>query len=156
MSDAGGTVAGMASWAEVEREAPDFAAAVRRAFDAGTNKTIATLRGDGAPRISGTELAFDDGEVVLGMMPDSRKLSDVRRHPRVAIHSPTIEPPPNSLGEGDAKLSGVLVDAGPAEAEGPGMYRLDIREVVLTTVEGDRLVIRSWHPGRGVQEKRRR
>ena len=153
------TVAAMATWADVERDVPDFAAAVRRVFDAGTNKTIATLRSDGSPRISGTELVFENGQVVLGMMPGSRKLSDVRRDPRVAIHSPTLEPPPNSLGEGDAKLSGVLVDADPGTRGSPadsGLYHLYIREVVLTTVERDELVIRSWHPGSGLREKRRR
>ncbi len=149
---------GMATWAEIERDAPAFAAAVRRAFDAGTNKTIATIRSDGSPRISGTELGFVDGQVLLGMMPDSRKRHDVRRDPRVAIHSPTIEPPPGTLGDGDAKLSGVLVDADPDGRGGApesGMYHLDVREVVLTTVEGNELVIRSWHPDTGLREKRR-
>ncbi len=153
------TLPGMATWADVEREAPDFAAAVRRVFDAGTNKTIATLRSDGSPRISGTELVFADGQVTLGMMPDSRKRQDVRGDPRVAIHSPTLEPPPNSLGDGDAKLSGVLVDADPGargDATESGIYHLDIREVVLTTVEGADLVIRSWHPRIGYRERRRR
>ena len=147
----------MSTWADVERDVPEFAAAVRRVFDAGTNKTVATIRSDGSPRISGTELVFESGEVRLGMMPGSRKLSDVRRDPRVAIHSPTLEPPPGSLGVGDAKLSGVLVDTetGGQESD-PGMFRLDVREVVLTTVEGDELVIRSWHPGTGLRARRRR
>ncbi|WP_210481632.1 pyridoxamine 5'-phosphate oxidase family protein [Naasia sp. SYSU D00948] len=149
----------MAAWAEVEAEAPEFAEAVRRVFDAGTNKTIATLRSDGSPRISGTELVFENGQVVLGMMPGSRKLADVRRDPRVAIHSPTLEPPPNSLGEGDAKMSGVLVDVEPGKrrsAAEAGLYHLDVRGVVLTTVEGNELVVRSWHPGTGLRERRRR
>jgi Pyridoxamine 5'-phosphate oxidase len=149
----------MITWADIERDAPDFAAAVRRVFDAGTNKTIATIRGDGSPRISGTELGFVDGQVLLGMMPDSRKRHDVRRDPRVAIHSPTLEPPKGSLGGGDAKIAGVLVDANPggrgSEPES-GTYHLDVREVVLTTVEGDELVIRSWHPDTGLRETRRR
>lgn len=148
----------MSTWAEIERDAPQLAAAVRRAFDAGTNKTIATIRRDGSPRISGTELGFVGGQVLLGMMPDSRKRHDVRRDPRVAIHSPTVEPPPGTLGEGDAKLSGVLVDANPEErgsAPESGMYHLDVLEVVLTTVEGNELVVRSWHPGAGVRETRR-
>lgn len=149
----------MATWAEIEQDAAEFAARVRRIFDAGTNKTIATIRHDGSPRISGTELGFVDGEVILGMMPDSRKRLDVRRDPRVAIHSPTLEPPTkNSLGEGDAKISGVLIDSDPgARGDHPesGMYRLDITEVVLTQVEGNELVIESWHPGAGWRETRR-
>jgi hypothetical protein len=38
------------------RDAPEFAERVRRLFDARKHKTIATLRSDGAPRISGIEL----------------------------------------------------------------------------------------------------
>lgn len=70
---------------------------VRSRFDAGTNKTIATLRKDGSPRISASELTFTDGAVTLGMMSGSMKLLDVRRDPRIAIHSPTIEPPAGAL-----------------------------------------------------------
>jgi hypothetical protein len=64
----------------------------------GTNKTIATLRKDGSPRLSGSELEFDDGEVTFGMMGGSMKLLDVRRDPRIAVHSPTVEPPPTDGG----------------------------------------------------------
>jgi hypothetical protein len=96
-------------------DARDFAARVRRCFEAGTSKTIATLRRDGAPRISGSELAFTDGEVTLGMMGGSMKLLDVRRDPRVALHSPTIEPPKHDMSTwpGDAKLAGRLVEPAP-------------------------------------------
>ena len=95
----------MASWQDIEQDAPDFAARVRARFDAGTNKTIATLRRDGAPRISGSELQFANGQVTLGMMGRSSKLLDVRRDPRIAIHSPTIEPPYGEPSDwpGDAK-----------------------------------------------------
>ncbi|MGQ0481404.1 MAG: hypothetical protein ACT4O0_10320 [Pseudonocardia sp.] len=43
----------MTCWAEVERAEPQFAAAVRALFEAHRHKTIATLRADGGPRISG-------------------------------------------------------------------------------------------------------
>ena len=83
----------MAGWREIEQEAAEFAARVKARFEAGTNKTLATLRRDGSPRISGSEAAFVDGELTFGMMPGSMKLLDVRRDPRIAMHSPTIEPP---------------------------------------------------------------
>jgi hypothetical protein len=41
--------------------------------------TLATLRRDGSPRISGTEVEFTDGQVWLGMMPGSLKALDLRR-----------------------------------------------------------------------------
>lgn len=139
----------MAHWAEIEADAPAFAALLQKIFAAGTNKTLATLRADGSPRISGTELEFTDGRITLGMMDDSRKLADVLRDGRVAIHSPTIEPPKGSLGDGDAKLAGILRPTEPGEV--PGSYfELDITEAVVTTVEGDELVVQSWHPGRGL------
>ena len=37
----------MVSWNEVEKAEPEFAAKVRRLFDARKHKTIATLRADG-------------------------------------------------------------------------------------------------------------
>jgi len=50
----------MASWSEVESEAPELAALARRIFDFHVHKTPATLRRDGSPRISGTEIRFAD------------------------------------------------------------------------------------------------
>src|SRR3712207_589175 len=101
----------MASWQEIEKDHPEFAAKVKSRFDAGTNKTIATLRRDGSPRISATELVFADGEIMFGSMGGSMKLLDVRRDPRIAIHSPTLEPPADHPEQwlGDAKLSGTAV-----------------------------------------------
>ncbi|CAN5161938.1 pyridoxamine 5'-phosphate oxidase family protein [soil metagenome] len=149
----------MTTWAEIERDAPAFATRLRTVFQAGTNKTMASLRKDGSPRISGTELEFHDGRITLGMMPDSRKLADVQRDGRVAIHSPTIEPPEKgSLGLGDAKLAGTLRAIDPPSPDAiPGFYfELDVAEAVVTWVEGDELVVESWHPGRGLVQLRRR
>lgn len=83
----------MATWADIEREHPGLAEGVRRAFGRGVHKTIATLRADGSPRISGIEVEIQGGEVRLGMMAGSLKLRDVRRDPRVAIHGPTPDQP---------------------------------------------------------------
>ena len=58
----------MPSWSEFERAAPDLARAVRERFDAHVHKTIATIRADGAPRISGTEAQLRDGELYIGSM----------------------------------------------------------------------------------------
>ena len=151
----------MTSWSQLAEDAPEFAQRVRERFDVGTNKTIATLRRDGSPRISGTELEFDDRMVTLGMMPGSRKLADVLRDPRVAIHSPTLEPPAKpSDWAGDAKLSGRLVAIPPPAGDAPpgaGYFCLDIREAVLTYVDETEthLIIQSWIEGRGYGELRR-
>ena len=52
----------MATWHDVERAEPEFAQRVRGLFEAHRHKTIATLRADGSPRISGIEAAFCDGD----------------------------------------------------------------------------------------------
>lgn len=58
----------MPSWSEVESEAPELVALARDFLDAYVHKTLATLRRDGSPRISGTEVVFADGEMWLGSM----------------------------------------------------------------------------------------
>lgn len=102
------------------------------------------------------------GEVTLGMMPESTKLLDVRRDPRVALHSPTLEPPKDdpSYGPGDAKMAGSLVEIDPPvdnPYDGAGLFKLDITEVVLTCVgtPADHLVIESWQPERGWERRTR-
>ena len=77
----------MARWAEVASSAPDFATAVREVFDAHRHKTLATVRRDGAPRISGIEASFADGELWLGMMGGSRKALDLLRDPRIVVRN---------------------------------------------------------------------
>jgi nitroimidazol reductase NimA-like FMN-containing flavoprotein (pyridoxamine 5'-phosphate oxidase superfamily) len=46
---------------------------------------LGTLRGDGRPRISPCEVYFTDGELLLGMMPNSKKVDDLRRDPRITV-----------------------------------------------------------------------
>ncbi|HEY0451468.1 pyridoxamine 5-phosphate oxidase [Actinophytocola sp.] len=150
----------MATWQEIEKDAPEFAGRVRAVFAAGTNKTIATLRADGSPRISASELEFTDTDVTLGMMGGSMKLRDVRRDNRIAVHSPTLEPPEDGSWPGDAKIAGRLVEV-PAPPDTPhvgaGFFRIDVTEVALTYLgePADHLVIESWHPGRGHRRRTR-
>jgi hypothetical protein len=152
--------AGVPSWQEVVDADADLAADVRRSFAARRHATLATLRRDGSPRISGTEVDFnDDGEIYLGMMAGSLKALDLRRDPRLALHSPTVDPDDAdpTAWPGEAKLAGLAVDVSDAAAEdGAHRFKIDITEVVHTAVGGDHLVIRSWHPGRGVVRRERR
>src|SRR6478672_13662051 len=110
----------MTAWQDVEAAEPGFAGRVRALFDAHRHKTIATLRADGSPRISGIEAAFADGELTFGSMPDARKGADLRRDPRFALHSATVDPVEGREAEwpGEAKISGRAVAAGPI-TEGP-------------------------------------
>ena len=141
----------MSTWAEFEREAPELAASVRDRFGVRKHATMATLRADGSPRISGTEVAFSDGQLVLGSMLNARKALDLRRDPRVAIHSPTVDPPEDNPSDwaGEAKVSGLAIELSSEDAS--HTFHIDLREVVLTRVSADTLAITSWHEGRGTE-----
>ena len=143
------------SWAAFAREAPELARDVRAAFAVGRHCTMATLRADGSPRISGTEVQLDDAELRLGSMPGARKARDLLRDGRVAIHSPTVDPPEGDEGgwAGEAKVAGRAV-ALPSD-DASHRFRVDLDEVVCTDVDGERLRIRSWHRGRGPQQLHR-
>jgi hypothetical protein len=142
----------MASWAHVEKAAPDLSAAVRRCFAVRKHATLATLRSGGAPRISGTEVEFSGGDVFLGSMPGAVKALDLRRDARFALHSPTVDPPPDdpSAWDGEAKLAGLAQEVGDSTSTSDHRFLLDIREVVLTRVRNNCLEITSWHEGRGL------
>ena len=77
----------MARWQEFVEAEGDFAADVQRVFDGQQHETIATLRRDGSPRLSGLEVGFAAGDVTFGMMPRSRKVADLRRDPRTEVHA---------------------------------------------------------------------
>jgi Pyridoxamine 5'-phosphate oxidase len=143
----------MASWAQVEREAPELSALARSCFDAFTHKTLATLRRDGSPRISGTEVEFSDGDAWIGSMWRGVKALDLQRDPRFAIHSGSHDPPG---WRGDAKIAGKVEDVTAPDADSH-RFRLDITELVVVRLgePADHLVIESWHEGRGLSSLRR-
>ncbi|MFC5906003.1 pyridoxamine 5'-phosphate oxidase family protein [Streptacidiphilus monticola] len=149
----------MADWRELETAEPEFASRVRAVFDVRKHKTLATLRKDGSPRISGIEIAFAEGEIRLGMMPGSVKARDVLRDPRLAVHSPTVDTPEDDPGAwaGEAKVSGRAVQVAPPEggSAGSAYFRIDLDEVVLTRVgsPADHLVIESWTPSGGLRRR---
>jgi hypothetical protein len=144
----------MVTWQQFASDAPDLAVRAESAVRRRKHMTMATLRRDGSPRISGTELELTDGDVFVGMMPNSRKAVDLQRDPRVAIHGPTSDPPDDpTKWIGEAKIAGRAVELPRAGANAAHRFRIDIDEVVLTHLNdaGDRLVIESWHAGRGVE-----
>ncbi|MDP8961051.1 MAG: pyridoxamine 5'-phosphate oxidase family protein [Actinomycetota bacterium] len=141
-----------AAWHEFERAAPTVADAIRGRFEAHLHHVLGTIRPDGSPRLSGTEVRIEHGEVTIGMMAGSQKLSDVQRDPRVEIHSAPLD---TELAAGDAKLSGLLVEQGLAhEAQGTS-FRLRIALASLVRVEGNELVFMTWRAGVGPREIRR-
>lgn len=144
-----------------------MAARARAGFDAHVHKTIATLRHDGSPRISGVELIFAADDTWIGSMRDAVKARDLQRDARYAIHSGSDDPPDWI---GDAKLAGlaeevvdqtvlegVMAEASPEarqaehQIEQMHLFRLEIDELVWVGLNQarDKLIIDSWHPGRG-------
>lgn len=152
----------MTRWEDLAAAAPEFAERVRARFGVRKHCTMATLRQDGSPRISGTEVEFGtDGELYLGSMPGARKALDLRRDPRLAVHSPTDDPPDGDHGawQGEAKIAGrahEVSDRNPADES--HRFRIEITEVVLTRLneQADYLVIESWHPDRGLERRTRK
>ncbi|MFI5044887.1 MAG: pyridoxamine 5'-phosphate oxidase family protein [Acidimicrobiales bacterium] len=151
----------MASWAEFSTDAPDLAQRVGARFTFTKHHVMATLRRDGSPRVSGTEVDVSGREMYLGSMPGAAKALDLLADPRVAIHSNPGEP---TMDGGDAKVSGRAIEvtdpeeiASFADEAGPPpgpfhLFRVDLGSVTLTSLhpDGDRLVIETWHPGRGI------
>jgi pyridoxamine 5'-phosphate oxidase-like protein len=153
----------MASWSQIEASEPEFAADAKGLMDLRVHKTMATLRPDGSPRISGIEARFVDGELAMGSMPNSPKVRDLAADPRFALHSGSEEP---DGWAGDAKFAGTVVEvsdpdikrayvaaAGTAPPGDYHLYKTDITEVVVIRLgdPADHLVVRRWTPERGVR-----
>lgn len=151
----------MATWDEVTKAAPELAARVIERFGAHKHALLATLRRDGSPRLSGIETDFSNGDLLLGMMPDSLKSADLQRDPRFSLHSAPVD---LELAHGDAKLSGravLITDAafvaeylrkfedetGQSPPGGADLFRAEVLEASVVTVDGDLLVIDAWRDG---------
>jgi hypothetical protein len=161
----------MATWAEVAAEAPELARAARAMLDAYRHKTLATLRRDGSPRISGIEVEIIDGDLWFGGLWQSLKMLDLRRDPRFALHSGTGDAASETWA-GDAKLAGraeeitdperiAAIHAATPNQPPPGpmhLFRADVTELVVTRPgePPDHLLIEVWRQGEGVRRIERR
>jgi hypothetical protein len=158
----------VARWQDIVDTAPEFAEAFLKRLDAHTHKTIATLRKDGSPRISGIECWETEGDLWVGSMARAVKARDLQRDPRYALHSASEDPPEWS---GDAKLSGRAEEVTDpdrrlagfrASADDPPspdshLFRLEIDEAVLIGLneERTRMVIELWRPDGSVKRTER-
>jgi hypothetical protein len=97
---------------------------------------------------------------VFGSMSRARKGADLRRDPRFALHSATVDPVEGAEAAwpGEAKVSGRAVPAGAVpEGQDGDRFRADITEVVHTHLNeaASLLVIEWWTPSHGLRRVER-
>jgi hypothetical protein len=167
----------VASFADLENVEPDLADRVRAILSSTTNAVIGTIRRDGSPRLSGADPYFHDGELRIWSMPRARKGQDLRRDPRIAVHSipwdsRRLREGAVDVGLADAKVSGSAVlasDAGLVSAfrawlqsergsEPPDdwdLFTIDIEALSVTFVDDGQLVVDRWSATDGRRTRRR-
>ena len=140
------------TWEQLQQQAPDLARSVEGRLAANRHHILGTIRPDGTPRLSGTEVEVTPTELRIGMMPDSLKLRDVQRDPRFELHTAPLDP---DLVEGDVKLRGTLRHAGNVPDQPGSAFVLDIEHASLVRVDNDALELTIWNPTDRVHTIRR-
>lgn len=160
----------MITFAALLTTAPDLAEPIRGRLASAGIGLLGTLRRDGSPRVSPIEVSLQDGSIIVGMMPASRKLRDVQRDPRCALLTAVADR--LDLG-GEGKLFGRLepLPAGRAEdalriaAEAAGfdadaiagspVFELLIDGAAWQVLVGETWTTLSWTERDGVRRRRR-
>ncbi|MFH9073713.1 pyridoxamine 5'-phosphate oxidase family protein [Streptomyces alboflavus] len=155
------------NWAAFTAAEPELARTVEDRFGQFTHHVLATLRKDGAPRTTGIEVRFLNGELWLGMMPNSLKALDLRRDPRFALQAnPGVG---TEMAGGDVRIAGRAVEVRDQETialyvdevEPPDpsafhLFRVELTEVVRTYIEDEKyLAVQLWKPGQPLRKTRR-
>jgi hypothetical protein len=151
-------------WREFAEEAPRLARLGRaRLIEPGV-VLVGTIRRDGTPRISPVEPLLWEGDLWLSMLLGSYKASDLRRDPRILVHSIVTS---RDGGHGEYKVRGTAVAETATELQAgyaaqvrdelgwepvPGqfhLFRVDLADVTFIRYEqetGDQFVTR-WPAG---------
>ena len=167
----------MASFAEVENVEPDLADRARSILSSTTNAVLGTIRRDGSPRLSGADPYFHDGQLRIWSMPQARKGQDLRRDPRVAVHSVPwdsrrLREGAADAGEADAKVNGTAVlttdadglsgfrawlksERGFEPPENWDLFTIDIDALTVISADGGQLVVDRWSTTGGGRTMRR-
>ena len=139
----------MATWAELEADAPDVAARARALlYQFGPPLGyIATVRRDGGPRVHPFCPIVHDGHLWAYLLRHSPKCRDLQRDPRFALHAfPAADVDDELMIRGvasvvespsDALRAGVIDAAKPATvgADEELLFELGIERVMLATYE---------------------
>ena len=113
-------------WREFASACPEIASLAEERFRADELVLVGTIRADGSPRISPCEVDFAEGELLLGMMWQSRKALDLARDGRWVVHS---VPSDKTNAGGDVKLYGRAVAVSDPD------LRSAFREAILARIE---------------------
>jgi nitroimidazol reductase NimA-like FMN-containing flavoprotein (pyridoxamine 5'-phosphate oxidase superfamily) len=149
------------SWHTFDEAAPEFAATVRGRLEDGPYALLGTIRADGHPRISGVIVTFSDHELWLGMPADALKIADLRREPKMSLHSAVSA---SATAEGDVKVTGRAVSVSEDDAEFRefadawphaftagtlAVFRIEVEDAsrVRLAETHDHHVIESWRAG---------
>ncbi|WP_433521354.1 pyridoxamine 5'-phosphate oxidase family protein [Nocardia pseudovaccinii] len=148
-------------WSRVAETAPEFAAETAALFRAFPNKTLATLRKDGSPRLAAIELWMTEEHAVVILMAQSAKARDIRRDPRISVLSgssgasdvpvwPTARISGRVAPVAEAALEASLLEAAgvPAEFGAGSVFLIDIDEVVITRIGDNTMETVLWKDGR--------
>ncbi|MFZ4516349.1 MAG: pyridoxamine 5'-phosphate oxidase family protein [Acidimicrobiia bacterium] len=155
----------MVSWSTFHELVPEFGTTVAARCAARRHCTLATLRPDGSPRLSGTELTLHDGELCIGIQAGAARIGDITHDARTAVHVVGTDPDPAAanLWPGDVRIEGRAVQvpdafrdawcaaqSGLIPSEPFPMYRIDIEGVVWVHLseDGTELLVDSWRAGR--------
>jgi hypothetical protein len=154
----------MNRWSDFAEAAPELAGKVRHRLEAAKHHVLATVRRDGSPRVSGTEVQIHRGDLTIGSMPGAMKARDLQHDGRYALHA---NPGDGSMEGGDAKVAGRAEEVtdpdelarfieGQEMPPGPfHLFRLHIDQAVLTYPQGNKLVIETWTPEAGLNRLER-
>jgi hypothetical protein len=154
------------TWAALETAAPDLAREGWARFARTRVALLGTLRADGSPRISPIEPYHLAGHLIFTAM-SSPKLDDLRRDPRMALHSSVSD---INGTEGEFKVTGRAVPTDdPAIVDAPDtwwtgrprnrfeIFVVEIAEAILVrwSTDMNRMQTLRWTLARGAAERER-
>ena len=139
-----------AAWDAFVASAPELAAAARRLLHRGDidEGLLATVRGDGLPRINPVYVGVVDGHLLTVALAGSAKLADLREDGRFALHAHQDPAAPSELLvrgralEVDGPLRDAAAAAWPFAIEDGVVFDLTLVQVTL----GERPDADAWPP----------
>lgn len=153
-------------WADFEEQQPRFAALGREKLAGPGVVLVGTVRKDGSPRISPVEPFFSDGDLWLTMLLDSMKARDLKRDPRILVHS-IVTQPDGGFTEGEYKVRGRAIEETETELQTRiaqaiserlpwrpevgkfHLFRVDVEDVTFIRWEGENnQYLTRWPEGR--------